>query len=148
MVDTPLTPIEIGLTAPIVAVDGWASLRFLVASDDTQGENARGLPFGPSIPLAHRTFRDRPAPWVEARPGCASATWSSFTRSAIAAATRAPPTLGPHMVSVGYLALTSIESAASLKIGGAGFEPWVPLFSSPRIGARSSAILIPSCAAR
>jgi hypothetical protein len=41
----------------------------------------------------------------------------------------APVDSGPHVVSIGYLALTRIpESAAALKAAGAGFEPWYRFF--------------------
>jgi len=54
-----------------------------------------------------------------------------FTRSAIAARHAGPADVGPaYGWSVGYLALTSIESAASLKIGRRGFEPWYRFFPS------------------
>src|SRR4249919_3727145 len=100
MADTVLTPIEIGLTAAIVAVeDGEPAI--LVAGDGLKGETRAGLPFGPFDPLAHRTFEIGLRAWVEAQTG----------------------------LRVGYVALTRMpESAAALKIGGAGFEPWYRFF--------------------
>ena len=42
---------------------------------------------------------------------------------------RAPATRDPHVVSVGYLALTRMpDNAAALRAAGAGFEPWYRFF--------------------
>ena len=51
MTETPLTPIEIGLTAAIVAVEGGEP-AILVAGDGESGEARAGLPFGPFDPVA------------------------------------------------------------------------------------------------
>jgi hypothetical protein len=68
MAETPLTPIEIGLTAAIVAVeDGEPAI--LVAGDGGNAEPRAGLPFGPFDPLAHRTFEIGLREWVEAQTG-------------------------------------------------------------------------------
>ena len=69
MADTVLTPIEIGLTAAIVAVeDGEPAI--LVAGDGEKTAKPRaGLPFGPFDPLAHRTFEIGLRAWVEAQTG-------------------------------------------------------------------------------
>jgi hypothetical protein len=127
MAETPLTPIEIGLTAAIVAVeDGEPAI--LVASDDTKGETRAGLPFGPFDPLAHRTFEIGLRAWVEAQTGLRVGYVEQLYTFGDRGRHAGPADIGPHMVSVGYLALTSIESAAALKIGGAGFEPWYRFF--------------------
>ena len=54
MADAHLTPIEVGLTAAIVAVEADEP-RILVAADPKGGARA-GLPFVPFDPLSHRTF--------------------------------------------------------------------------------------------
>ena len=54
MAETTLTPIEIGLTAAIVGVEGGEP-AILVAGDE-KSEPRAGLPFGPFDPLAHRTY--------------------------------------------------------------------------------------------
>ena len=53
MTEAALTPIEIGLTAAIVTVEGEEP-AILVAGDATKGETRAGLPFGPFDPLARR----------------------------------------------------------------------------------------------
>jgi hypothetical protein len=127
MADSVLTPIEIGLTAAIVAVeDGEPAI--LVAGDGEKGEARAGLPFGPFDPLAHRTFEIGLRAWVEAqtglRVGYVEQLYTFGDRGRHVAADT-----GPHVVSIGYLALTRIpDSAAALKAAGAGFEPWYRFF--------------------
>ena len=127
MADTTLTPIEIGLTAAIVAVeDGEPAI--LVAGEDKKSEPRAGLPFGPFDPLAHRTFEIGLRAWVEAqtglRVGYVEQLYTFGDRGR-----HAGPADEAHMVSVGYLALTRMpETAAVLKKAGAGFEPWYRFF--------------------
>ena len=63
--DVPLTPIEVGLTAAIVAVEAEEP-HILVAADPKGGIRA-GLPFGPFDPLSHRTFEIGLRNWVAAQ---------------------------------------------------------------------------------
>ena len=63
MSETPLKPIEIGLTAAIVAIEDNEPL-ILTASGDNNGTLA-GLPFGPFDAVAHRTFEIGLRAWVE-----------------------------------------------------------------------------------
>jgi len=122
---TTLTPIEIGLTAAIVGVeDGEPTI--LVAGDQ-QAEPRAGLPFGPFDPLAHRTFEMGLRAWVEQqtglRVGYVEQLYTFGDRGR-----HAGPADVAHMVSVGYLALTRIPGAATLKASGAGFEHWYRFF--------------------
>jgi hypothetical protein len=128
MADTPLTPIEIGLTAAIVAVeDGEPAI--LIAGDGGKTEPRAGLPFGPFDPLAHRTFEIGLREWVEAQTGLRVGYVEQLYTFGDRGRHAGPADVGPHMVSVGYLALTRMpESAAALKTGGAGFEPWYRFF--------------------
>ena len=128
MADTPLTPIEIGLTAAIVAVEDEEP-AILVAGDENKAEPRAGLPFGPFDPLAHRTFEIGLRAWVEAQTGLTVGyveqlyTFGDRGRHARSGDT------GAHMVSVGYLALTRMpDSVAALRTAGAGFEPWYRFF--------------------
>src|SRR5262249_17897886 len=126
--DAPtLTPIEIGLTAAIVAVEGGEP-AILVAGDGGPDEPRSGLPFGPFDPLAHRTFEIGLRAWVEAQTGLAVGyveqlyTFGDRGR-------HARPDDSAHMVSIGYLALTRLpENAAALRAVGAGFEAWYRFF--------------------
>jgi hypothetical protein len=81
MSDKPLTPIEIGLTAAIVAIEGNEPLVLIaqsldggsdgdkLAGENLAGENLAGLPFGPFDALAHRTFEIGLRAWVEQQAG-------------------------------------------------------------------------------
>jgi hypothetical protein len=119
-------PIEIGLTAAIVAVEADEP-RILIAEEATR-DAPRGLPSGPFNPLAHRTFESGLRSWVEAqtslRVGYVEQLYTFGDRGRHAH----PYDSGPHIVSVGYLALTRMPENAGLAASGAGFEPWYRFF--------------------
>ena len=87
MSEKPLTPIEIGLTAAIVAIEGNEP-RILVAA--AAATTARPPLCRSARSIRSRTARSRSGSraWVEDQTGLPSAMSSSSTRSAIAAATR------------------------------------------------------------
>lgn len=126
MAESALTPIEIGLTAAIVTVVEDEPL-ILVAGEAADGEPRAGLPFGPFDPLAHRTFEIGLREWVEAqtglRVGYVEQLYTFGDRGRHARAGDA----APHMVSIGYLALTRISEDVPV-LPGAGFEPWYRFF--------------------
>jgi hypothetical protein len=128
MASAHLTPIEIGLTAAIVAVEGDEP-AILVAGEGGKGEAGAGLPFGPFDPLTHRTFEIGLRAWVEAQTGLSIGyveqlyTFGDRGRHARA------DDPGAHMASIGYLALTRRpDNPAVLRAAGAGFEPWYRYF--------------------
>src|SRR5688572_13245197 len=128
MADAVLTPIEIGLTAAIVATeDGEPTI--LVAGDGESTEARAGLPFGPFDPVEHRTFEIGLRAWVEAQTGLSVGyveqlyTFGDRGRHALVR------DAGPHVVSIGYLALSRLpESVGVLQASGARFEPWYRFF--------------------
>jgi len=127
LADAHLTPIEVGLTAAIVAVEAEEP-RILVAADPKGGARA-GLPFGPFDPLAHRTFEIGLRSWVAAQTainvGYVEQLYTFGDRGRHAR----PDDTGMHMISVGYLALTRMsDNAAALRQAPAGFEPWYRFF--------------------
>ena len=67
MSDKLLTPIEIGLTAAIVAIEGNEPLILTASGGD--GDKLAGLPFGPFDAVAHRTFEIGLRAWVEEQAG-------------------------------------------------------------------------------
>src|SRR5580700_8771629 len=138
MLETPLTPIEIGLTAAIVAVEGDEP-AILVAGDLDAGdldagdggkdEPRAGLPFGPFDPLTHRTFEIGLRAWVEAQTGLAVGYVEQLYTFGDRGRHARPGDTGAHMVSIGYLALTRApENVSPLRAAGAGFEPWYRFF--------------------
>ncbi|TBW34418.1 NAD regulator [Siculibacillus lacustris] len=136
--------LEIGLNAAIVAVRGDVPLILSVASESPDaGEGRRAaeaLPFGPFDPLAHRTLEIGLRSWVEAQTtlklGYVEQLYTFGDRGRHAR----PGDAGPHVVSVGYLALTRVggrgdgggEAAtigdAALARAGVAFRPWYDRF--------------------
>jgi hypothetical protein len=120
-----LTPIEIGLTAAIVAMEG-DSPQILVAGVE---KPPLGIPSGPFDPLAHRTFeiglRTFVAEQTALSVGYVEQLYTFGDRGRHA---RADDT-DPHALSVGYLALTRIPKDLTVLIAaGARFEPWYKFF--------------------
>jgi hypothetical protein len=120
-----LTPIEIGLTAAIVALEGSEPL-ILTASSSADGK-LTGLPFGPFDAVAHRTFEMGLRAWVEEQAGVRLGyveqlyTFGDRGRHIVPADTEA------HIVSIGYLALTRVTEGVA-PAPGATFEPWYRFF--------------------
>jgi hypothetical protein len=88
-----------------------------------------GLPSGPFDPLAHHTFEIGLRAWVGQQTGLAV----GYVEQLYTFGDRGRPAergdRGPHVVSVGYLALTRRpESADALRATGAGFTPWYRFF--------------------
>jgi hypothetical protein len=128
MPETPLTPIEIGLTAAIVAVEGDEP-AILIAGDGGKDEPRAGLPFGPFDPITHRTFEIGLRAFVEAQTGLAVGYVEQLYTFGDRGRHARPGDTGAHMVSIGYLALTRRpENITPLRAAGAGFEPWYRFF--------------------
>ena len=128
MPDAPLTPIEIGLTAAIVTVEDEEPAILVAGEAAAQPTSAAGLPFGPFDPLAHRTFEIGLRAFVEAQTGLAVGYVEQLYTFGDRGRHARPDDTGPHMVSVGYLALTRMPDNAALRVPGAGFEPWYRFF--------------------
>src|SRR5215467_5261251 len=115
MPESPLTPIEIGLTAAIVTVEDEEP-AILVAGDGATGEPRAGLPFGAFDPLTHRTFEIGLRAWVEAQTGLAVGYVEQLYTFGDRGRHARPGDTGAHVVSIGYLALTRMpENLAALR---------------------------------
>jgi hypothetical protein len=123
---TTLTPIEIGLTAAIVAVEADEP-AILVAADGAKDEPRAGLPFGPFDPLAHRTFEIGLRAWVEAQTGLRVGYVEQLYTFGDRGRHARPGDTGSHVVSVGYLALTRVSEHPAV-MREADFEPWYRFF--------------------
>jgi hypothetical protein len=125
MIEKPLTPIEIGLTAAIVAIEGNEPLILTASGSD--GDKLAGLPFGPFEAVAHRTFEIGLRAWVEQQAGLRLGyveqlyTFGDRGRHTQAGDTDA------HVASIGYLALTRAADNAA-PAPGATFESWYRFF--------------------
>src|SRR5262245_37544294 len=95
-----LTPIEIGLTAAIVAVEADEP-QILVADDPHKGSAGAGLPFGPFAAVAHRTFEIGLRAFVEAQTGLRVGYVEQLYTFGDRGRHARPGDTGPHVVSVG-----------------------------------------------
>jgi hypothetical protein len=125
MSDKLLTPIEIGLTAAIVAIEGGEP-AILIASAGAPDDLA-GLPFGPFDAVRHRTFEIGLRDWVQEQADLRLGyveqlyTFGDRGRHTTQGDTDA------HVASIGYLALTRIADNTQ-RAPGAHFEPWYRYF--------------------
>jgi hypothetical protein len=120
-----LTPIEIGLTAAIVALEGSEPL-ILTASSSADGK-LTGLPFGPFDAVAHRTFEMGLRAWVEEQAGVRLGYVEQLYTFGDRGRHTEPADTGAHVVSIGYLALTRVTEGVA-PAPGATFEPWYRFF--------------------
>jgi hypothetical protein len=120
-----LTPIEIGLTAAIVALEGNEPLILTASSGDS--DRLAGLPFGPFDAVAHRTFEIGLRAWVEAQAGLRLGYVEQLYTFGDRGRHTEPGDTDAHMVSIGYLALTRAADNAA-RAPGATFEPWYRFF--------------------
>ena len=120
--------IEIGLNAAIVAVEAQQPLILVVRSDDPR--EADSLPFGPFDPLAHRTFETGLRAWVAEQTALKIGYIEQLYTFGDRGRHASPGDTAPHLVSVGYLALTrpSEESLRALARAGAHWRRWYEYF--------------------
>ncbi len=134
--------IAIGLNAAVVAVRGEVPMILTVAQEGAEaaGRDTEALPFGPFDPIRHRTLEIGLRSWVEAqtalRLGYVEQLYTFGDRGRHAR----PGDTGPHVVSVGYLALTRIggrgegtiepttPGETALARGGVALRPWYERF--------------------
>ncbi len=128
MVEVQSPPIAIGLNAAIVAVSDWQPLILATAGDG--GTKELGLPFGPFDPLAHRTFDTGLRAWVAEQTALKLGYVEQLYTFGDRGRHATPHDTGPHVVSVGYLALTRVseESSEALKRLGAMWRRWYEFF--------------------
>ena len=128
MAETVRPPLEIGLTAAVVAVADRQPLILVVAASDPSEPDR--LPFGPFDPILHRTLDMGLRAWVEEQTplklGYVEQLYTFGDRGRHAL----PGDVGPHLVSVGYLALTRIgsEKSEALARAGASWRRWYEFF--------------------
>jgi len=126
MSDKLLTPVEIGLTAAIVAIEGNEPL--ILTASGTGGDKLDGLPFGPFDAVSHRTFEIGLRAWVEEQTGLRLGYVEQlYTFGDRGRHTQAGDT-EMHVASIGYLALTRAADNNASRAPGATFEPWYRFF--------------------
>lgn len=110
--------IEIGLAAAIVSIRDDEPLVLVTQTDKNE---LAALPSGAFDPVRHRTFEIGLRDWVKEQTGLnlgyAEQLYTFGDRGRYAQA----GDIGPHVVSVGYLALTGLSSSSAGKVE---FLPW------------------------
>lgn len=120
MPDSGATDFVIGLNAAIIAVSG-KSPRILVVSGNGRGK-LDGLPFGPFDPARHRTMETSLRTTVEKQTALHMGYIEQLYTFGDRGRHKRPDDSGPHVVSVGYLALTRMDEESSKRLADAGAE--------------------------
>ena len=121
-----LTPIEIGLTAAIVAIEDNEPLILTASGSD--GDKLTGLPFGPFDAVSHRTFEIGLRAWVEEQTGLRLGYVEQLYTFGDRGRHTEPGDTEVHVASIGYLALTRATDNNGARVPGASFEPWYRFF--------------------
>ncbi len=122
--NAPAAAIEINLTAAIVAVEAETPI-VLTAGANGDGDARASLPSGPFDPLAHRTFEIGLRAWVAEQAALEVGYVEQLYTFGDRGRHATPRDTGPHVVSVGYLALTRRgDDEPRLSGTGATFRPW------------------------
>jgi hypothetical protein len=126
----PSVPVEIGLTAAIVAVRGDAPLILVArgARNEDIGDGVAALPSGPFDPIHHRTFEMGLRAWVAEQTGVPVGYVEQLYTFGDRGRHSRADSRDPHEVSVGYLALTRICGEELATAPGAGFREWYRFF--------------------
>lgn len=112
------TAVVVGLNAAIVTVADEEPRTLIVRSGDMPGSNAAGtpqpdmwdaLPFGPFDPLSHRTMAAGLRAWVQDQTALALGYIEQLYTFGDRGRNRRPDDTGPHIISVGYLALVQSQ---------------------------------------
>lgn len=118
--------VEIGLTAAIVAVTDNEPVVLVVREDaDAQGPTD-GLPFGPFSPLQHRTLDIGLRAWVSEQTGLELGYVEQLYSFGDRGRHAEPGDTGPHVVSIGYLALT--QATRAQEVGRGQWRSWYHYF--------------------
>lgn len=121
----PSANVEIGLNAAIVAVTDDEPVVLAVPQKDG-GQAVDGLPFGPFSPREHRTLEIGLRAWVSRQTGLDLGYVEQLYTFGDRGRHAAQGDAGPHVVSIGYLALTQAGRARALQRGA--WRSWYDYF--------------------
>jgi hypothetical protein len=123
-------PIEIELNAAIVAVEGDTPLILVVRQKGGGDRDSLGLPFGPFDPIAHRTMDMGLRAWVAEQTALRLGYVEQLYTFGDRGRHTLPGDVGPHVMSVGYVALTRVtpEANAAMERAGAEWRNWYEFF--------------------
>lgn len=118
--------VEIGLNAAIVAVAENEPL-VLVVREEADGSGAMdGLPFGPFAPRAHRTLESGLRSWVSEQAGLDLGYVEQLYTFGDRGRNAQDGDTSPHIVSIGYLALTRVTEIREMHRGS--WRSWYHYF--------------------
>jgi hypothetical protein len=123
---TELAGVEIGLNAAIVAVADNEPVVLIIRGESDVAGATDGLPFGPFSPLKHRTFEIGLRAWVHQQTGLELGYAEQLYTFGDRGRHAEPGDVGPHIVSIGYLALTQARPAHDLQHGA--WRSWYQYF--------------------
>lgn len=118
--------VEIGLNAAIVAVSDNEPVVLIIRNDADSAGATDGLPFGPFSPLQHRTFEGGLRAWVQRQTGLELGYAEQLYTFGDRGRNAQPGDVGPHVVSIGYLALT--QAKPSLDVQQGAWRSWYHYF--------------------
>jgi hypothetical protein len=118
--------VEIGLNAAIVAVAQNEPVVLIIRGETDVAGATDGLPFGPFSPLQHRTFEIGLRAWVHQQTGLELGYAEQLYTFGDRGRHAEPGDVGPHVVSIGYLALTQASDKRELKHGS--WRSWYQYF--------------------
>ncbi|KAB2938596.1 MAG: NAD regulator [Hyphomicrobium sp.] len=117
---------EIGLNAAIVAVTDNEPVVLIIRSEADSAGATDGLPFGPFSPLQHRTFEGGLRAWVHRQTGLELGYAEQLYTFGDRGRHAQPGDVGPHVVSIGYLALTQAKPPLEMQHGA--WRSWYHYF--------------------
>ena len=118
--------VEIGLNAAIVAVADNEPVVLIIRNDADVAGATDGLPFGPFSPLQHRTFEGGLRAWVHRQMGLELGYAEQLYTFGDRGRHAEPGDVGPHIVSIGYLALTQAKPSLDMQHGA--WRSWYQYF--------------------
>jgi len=120
------TAVEIGLNAAIMTVDGGTPKILVVSGEAPGNRHLDGLPLGSFDPLLHRTFETALRASVKEQTALHLGYVEQLYTFGDRGRHKQPDDVGPHIVSVGYLALTRNdgEQTGALQRAGAQWRDW------------------------
>lgn len=118
--------VEISLTAAIVSVDDDKPRILIVKTGSGSQETRSGLPFGPFVPLRHRTLETGLRAWVMEQTGLELGYVEQLYTFGDRGRHARQGDVGAQVVSIGYLALTRSVEHTELKHGE--WQNWYHFF--------------------
>ena len=118
--------VEIGLNAAIVAVIDDEPVALVVRDEAEEPGSADGLPSGPFSPVEHRTLESGLRAWVAEQTGLDLGYVEQLYTFGDRGRHAEPGDVSPHIVSIGYLALTEAGHARDIQRGA--WRSWYHYF--------------------